>query len=55
LEQWRIEYNEQRPRSALGYLTPNQFRDKTNHSRLRPAESGAEKWGAVGFEIEVHT
>ncbi|MBV9391537.1 MAG: transposase [Verrucomicrobia bacterium] len=25
LEQWRIEYNQHRKHSALGYLTPNQF------------------------------
>jgi hypothetical protein len=25
LEQWRIEYNHQRPHSALGYLTPDKF------------------------------
>jgi len=24
---WRQEYNEERPHSALGYLTPNRFAD----------------------------
>jgi len=25
LERWRIDYNENRPRSSLGYLTPTEF------------------------------
>ena len=25
LEQWRVEYNQHRPHSALGYLTPTEF------------------------------
>ena len=30
LEGWRVEYNQQRPHSALGYLTPEEF---TGHRR----------------------
>jgi putative transposase len=26
IEQWRIHYNEDRPHSTLGYLTPMQFK-----------------------------
>ncbi|KAF0182295.1 MAG: putative transposase, partial [Nitrospirae bacterium] len=25
VEEWRLDYNEERPHSALGYLTPNEF------------------------------
>ena len=25
IEEWRVEYNEERPHSSLGYLTPNEF------------------------------
>jgi transposase InsO family protein len=25
LESWRVEYNERRPHSALGYRTPNEY------------------------------
>lgn len=27
IEEWRIEYNSQRPHSSIGYLTPDQFAD----------------------------
>src|SRR6476660_6723357 len=31
LESWRVEYNERRPHSALGYRTPNEYAErKTN-------------------------
>src|SRR5678816_922942 len=31
LESWRLEYNERRPHSALGYRTPNEYAEsKTN-------------------------
>jgi hypothetical protein len=28
IKQWRIEYNQQRPQSSLGYLTPQEFADR---------------------------
>ena len=28
LESWRLEYNERRPHSALGYRTPNEYAGK---------------------------
>jgi len=30
LEQWRVEYNQQRPHSALGHLTPTEFAGRQN-------------------------
>ena len=35
IEQWRMEYNEKRPHSSLGYLTPEEFTQKSSRS-LRP-------------------
>jgi putative transposase len=32
IEQWRIEYNRERPHSSLGYLTPEEFAAKTQGS-----------------------
>lgn len=29
IEEWRIDYNENRPHSSLGDLTPKEFADKT--------------------------
>jgi putative transposase len=40
LEQWRVEYNEQRPHSSLGYLTPAEF-----------AASSNPKWGVVSNDL----
>ena len=41
LEGWRVEYNEQRPHSALGYLTPVEF----------AAVRKSEKWGVVSNDL----
>jgi putative transposase len=40
LEGWRVEYNEQRPHSALGYLTPVEFAGRHNP-----------KWGVVSKDL----
>jgi hypothetical protein len=39
-EQWRVEYNEQRPHSSLDYLTPAEF-----------AASSNPKWGVVSNDL----
>jgi putative transposase len=36
IEQWRVEYNERRPHSALGYLTPAEFAGERNILKVRP-------------------
>ena len=40
LEQWRVEYNQNRPHSALGYLTPTEFAGRQNP-----------KWGVVSKDL----
>jgi putative transposase len=32
IEGWRQHYNDVRPHSSLGYLTPNEFRKRSTHS-----------------------
>ena len=32
IEEWRIDYNETRPHSSLGFLTPKEFADQTTRS-----------------------
>lgn len=44
VEQWRIEYNQQRPHSSLGYQTPQEYAAKCSQTTLRatpfaPSES----------------
>jgi transposase InsO family protein len=41
VEGWRVEYNEQRPHSALGYLTPVEF----------AAASKTKKWEVVSNDL----
>ena len=33
IEEWRCQYNEERPHSALGNLTPNAFADQASKAR----------------------
>jgi transposase InsO family protein len=39
IEAWRVDYNQQRPHSALGHLTPSEF--ATHRQDTRPAANGA--------------
>ena len=39
IEAWRVDYNQQRPQSALGHLTPSEF--VTYPQRTRTAINGA--------------
>jgi putative transposase len=52
LEAWRVEYNHQRPHSALGYLTPEEFRARADQKTTTDCDraSAALKMGAVGFD-----
>ena len=50
LEGWRVEYNQQRPHSALGYLTPEEF-SKRQTTTGCDRQNAALKFGdAVGFD-----
>jgi putative transposase len=46
IERWRIDYNTQRPHSALGYDTPKTFADKARQKVPPPAGAAA---ALVGF------
>ena len=37
LEQWRHDYNTQRPHSRLGWLTPSEFTDRSRLSKQWPS------------------
>jgi putative transposase len=37
IEQWRRQYNEDRPHSSLGYLTPTEFRQAYDGQQAEPA------------------
>jgi putative transposase len=52
LEQWRVEYNQHRPHSALGYLTPDQFTARADSKTPIGCdrEKGRLKTGAVGSD-----
>lgn len=34
IENWRLDYNRVRPHSALGYLTPEEFRDRAGYANV---------------------
>ena len=38
LAEWRRDYNEQRPHSRLGWLTPSEFRKKATETSTRPEQ-----------------
>lgn len=49
IEAWRIKYNSERPHSALGYLTPQQFRRGSATQLASPAcgvRSALRNWSA---------
>jgi putative transposase len=46
IEQWRVQYNRERPHSSLGYLAPEEFAASTEPTRSAPAARNA--WPAKG-------
>jgi transposase InsO family protein len=49
VEAWRQEYNDYRPHSSLGYLTPAEFARQYNDSNQMEAEPLTESTGTVSF------
>jgi len=47
-EHWRIEYNTDRPHSALGYLTPAQYAAASNEALALRASA---KEGTIGISL----
>jgi len=49
IERWRRHYNEVRPHSSLGYLTPNEFASQRANAASRRATGPARgKWSKQG-------
>jgi putative transposase len=44
IEQWRIEYNQRRPHSSLGYLTPAEFAEQQKFQSMQPRIHKDNRW-----------
>jgi putative transposase len=44
IEQWRIEYNQRRPHSSLGYLTPAEFAEQQKFQTMQPRRHKDNRW-----------
>ena len=44
IEDWRIDYNEERPHSALNYMTPMEFLRSRVAARSLPLTPQGERW-----------
>jgi len=51
IEQWRIEYNQRRPHSSLGYLTPAEFAEQQKFQTMQPIRHKDNRWAleSLGF------
>lgn len=50
LEQWRVEYNQHRPHSALGYLSPDQFSAQQTTTACDRSSERPKMEHALGFD-----
>jgi putative transposase len=50
LEQWRVDYNQHRPHSALGYLTPDQFSTHQSPTGCDQANEALKTGDTVGLD-----
>jgi len=48
IEAWRKHYNEVRPHSSLGYLTPAAFVAKIRHDEAAPAQATGQSAAVFG-------
>jgi putative transposase len=44
IEAWRIEYNQRRPHSSLGYLTPAEFAEQQKFQNMQPRRHKDNRW-----------
>jgi putative transposase len=51
IEQWRIEYNQRRPHSSLGYLTPAEFAEQQKFQSMQLIRHKDNRWALepIGF------
>jgi putative transposase len=51
IEQWRIEYNQHRPHSSLGYRTPAEFAQQQKFQTMQPRKHKDNRWAleSLGF------
>ncbi len=57
LESWRLEYNERRPHSALGYRTPNEYAGRKTYrfdGRCAPPNSAPLAAAGVRGELRIN-
>lgn len=51
IEKWRIDYNENRPHSSLGYKTPNEFARQQSEKEMKLSKISTESTKACPREI----
>jgi putative transposase len=51
IEQWRMEYNQRRPHSSLGYLTPTEFARQQKFQSMQTIRHKDNRWALepIGF------
>jgi hypothetical protein len=51
IEQWRIEYNQRRPHSSLGCLTPAEFAEQQKFQSMQLIRHKDNRWALepIGF------
>src|SRR5258708_32598391 len=55
IEQWRIEYNQRRPHSSLGYLTPAEFAKQQKFQSMQPIRHKDNPWALETDRLQLAT